>query len=281
MSAFDEDVRRISFSKYQGLGNDFIIIDGKQGFITASSAQRLCDRRFGIGADGVLTILAPRDPEAQLRMHVFNADGSVAEMCGNGLRCVVQHVGRYRTSVNIDTDAGLRKGWVHSDGQVSVTLGEAHRLSVQNIGEAVAISMGNPHLVLPPTNHENLRQLAEVEGPQLEKHASFPDRVNVGFLRVSGPRRLDLVVFERGVGVTMACGTGAAAAAAAAGLKGWVESSAESVQVGLPGGVLEVEIDPKSADEGSLGQVTIRGAAVEVFQGEIEIAEHELHAEPS
>lgn len=282
----------LSFAKYHGLGNDFVLVDARRGdrWPGARAAVRLCDRHRGIGADGVITLLPPRNDAAELRMHLYNADGSVAEMCGNGLRTVVHLAlaGRRGGHVAVDTDAGLREGWIEPSGRVRVTLGAARLIDpaiAAAVGSAtqlgVGISMGNPHLVLGPFAEElDLRGLAETEGPRLERHVRFPDRVNVGFVRVAGPHSIRDVVFERGAGITDACGTGAAAAAVAMCRLGVVRPLDERVTVELLGGPLEVRIegDPaRRAEPGdALANVEIAGEAVHVYDGRVVVADDEL-----
>lgn len=275
-------VPRLPFAKYQGLGNDFIVVEGT--FITPAAAARLCHRRRGIGADGVLTVLPPRHPEAAARMHVYNADGSVAEMCGNGLRCVVRHLlaARGGDRVAVDTDAGVLEGW--RDGEdIAITLGEARLISdaIPGCGPrglGLGISMGNPHLVLPPAAHAP-RPDAEAHGPGLERHPDFPQRVNVGFPELLGPHHLRLVVFERGSGITDACGTGAGAAVTALTRAGHLEPGAE-ITVELPGGPLRVRLtgDPRAeaAPGAALARVIIAGEAVRVYEGAVDLAVDEL-----
>jgi diaminopimelate epimerase len=269
----------LRFAKYHGLGNDFIVVDARDAkqWVRPSEARRLCDRRRGIGADGVLTLLPPRDKRADLRMHIINADGSIPEMCGNGLRCVAAHAlrGSEKTRIVVDTDAGLRDAARLDDGRLSVTLGKARILEARidaTVGgearEGMGISMGNPHLVLLPLDRPtDLRADALRLGPTLERHPKFPERTNVGFIAVRSPRGLDVVVFERGVGLTDACGTGAGAATVAAKRWGLVDRE-KPIAVSLPGGMLEVSVD---ADE-----VAITGDAVHVFDGEIEVSESGL-----
>lgn len=263
---------RVSFGKYQGLGNDFVVVD--QAFVTAAAARRLCDRRRGIGADGVLTLLSPRDRRAAVRMHIYNADGSVAEMCGNGLRCVVRKLlsERSASEIAVDTDAGVLVGRL-DQGAVRVELGAVATIDdsipVDLEGETVeglGVSVGNPHLVLPPFAPDaDLKALARAHGPRLERHPRFPERVNVELLKPT-PEGLDLVVFERGSGITEACGTGAAAAAYASLLRGTV--SASPVTVRLPGGALSVHVLG--------GRVEISGPAEHVFDGTVDLAQEEL-----
>jgi diaminopimelate epimerase len=214
-------VPRLRFVKYQGLGNDFLVVDGP--LMDADRARRLCDRRRGVGGDGVLTVLPPRSPGAVATMHIYNSDGSVAAMCGNGIRCVARHLAETRGlsgDLVVDTDAGPRRCLVHrgATGQVdavSVEMGPAAVEGEQDFevrGErhrAVRVDMGNPHAVLfePPS-----RERAAEVGPAIERLVA--GGVNVGFAR-PGPGGIDLVVWERGSGLTDACGTGACAAAVA------------------------------------------------------------------
>jgi diaminopimelate epimerase len=276
-------VGRIAFAKVHGLGNDFILIDRRREGAPADPALavRWCDRHHGVGADGVLTLLPPRRPEAAVRMHIYNADGSSPEMCGNGLRCVVRHVleqkapPRSERGLVVDTDAGLRRGWLLEDRRVRVTLGrpvlDDHPLSVELDGvgrfEGLRVSMGNPHFVLRPEPSEPLTARARRIGPLLERHPAFPDRTNVEFIAAKDGG-LEVVVFERGSGFTLACGTGAAAAAVAARAFGLVPAGPLRVQ--LPGGPLEIDLDENLDPNGDGGDLTITGEAVHVFDGTIE-----------
>lgn len=263
---------RVSFGKYQGLGNDFVVVD--QVFVTAAGARRMCDRRRGIGADGVLTLLPPRDPRASVRMHIYNADGSVAEMCGNGLRCVVRKLlsETGAPEVVVDTDAGILAGRLE-DEAVRVELGVvstiAESVPVELDGtsvNALGVSVGNPHLVLPAFPQDaDLMALARAHGPRLERSPLFPERVNVELVKPAADG-LELVVFERGSGITQACGTGAAAAAYASLMRGTVPRS--PVQVRLPGGPLVVHV---AGD-----RVEITGPAEHVFDGVLELDPEEL-----
>lgn len=262
----------LRFAKYQGLGNDFIVVDARASgaLITAEAAVRLCDRRRGIGADGVITLFSSTKTSFDLRMHIYNSDGSVPEMCGNGLRCVVHALGRPGV-ITVETGGGLREGSMVGVDRVRVTLAKASIIEPElevTVGElhrrGMGVSMGNPHLVLRPFEAPaDLRALAEEYGPRLERHPQFPQRTNVGFPAVIGPRAIRLVVFERGAGITDACGTGAGAAAFAVRSWGLVERSG-SIRVELPGGPLEVEID-------EAGEVAITGEAKKVFEGVVEL----------
>jgi diaminopimelate epimerase len=253
--------------KYQGLGNDFLLVEGP--LMDAGLARRLCDRRLGVGADGVLTVLPPRTPGAAATMHIYNSDGSVAAMCGNGIRCLARHLAEARGLggiLTIDTDAGPRACTVHRGAggaveAVSVEMGPARLEGEQDFtvgGErlhAVRVSMGNPHAVL---FDEPTTERAAAIGPTIER--AVAGGVNVGLAR-PGPGGIDLVVWERGAGLTDACGTGACAAAVAAAQAGLVPRGAP-VEVRLPGGALHVTV---GAD---LARVTMRGPAERVFEGE-------------
>jgi diaminopimelate epimerase len=260
-------VPALRFTKYQAIGNDFVVVDGP--LMTAARAVRLCDRRRGIGADGILTVTRPRSPGAAASMHIFNADGSIARMCGNGIRCVARHLadaGNLSGELTIDTDAGPRTCTIHRgpDGQVdaiSVEMGPA-RLGEQErftIGEeqllAHRVNLGNPHAVL---FDEPTRERAGEIGPAIERQV--PGGVNVGFARPV-PGGIDLVVWERGCGLTEACGTGACAAAVAS-VQAGTSPAATPLEVKLPGGALTITV---SAD---LTRVTMRGPAELVYQGE-------------
>ncbi len=257
----------LRFVKYQAIGNDFVVVDGP--LMTAARAVRLCDRHRGLGADGVLTILRPRTPGSAATLHIFNADGSIARMCGNGIRCVARHLadaGNLSGDLTIDTDAGPRTCTIHrgSGGQVdsvSVEMGPARVEGEQvfTVGEeklrAVRVNLGNPHAVL---FDEPTRARAAEIGPAIERQV--PGGVNVGFAR-PGPGGLDLVVWERGCGLTEACGTGACAAAVASVHAG-TSPSGTPIEVRLPGGALTITV---SAD---LTRVTMRGPAERVYSGE-------------
>ncbi len=261
----------LSFVKYHGLGNDFIVVDGP--LMDPDRARRLCDRRRGIGADGVLTVLPPRTPGAAATMHIFNSDGSVAAMCGNGIRCVARHLAETRGlsgELVIDTDSGPKRCAVHRDAagipsSVSVEMGPARVLGDEEFrveGEtlrAARISMGNPHAVLfdVPT-----RERAAAIGPAIER--AVAGGVNVGFARPGHGGGIDLVVWERGAGLTDACGTGACAAAVAA-VRAGAAPVRTPVEVRLPGGTLEITVGE------DLTRVTMRGPAARVFAGEADL----------
>jgi diaminopimelate epimerase len=270
------------FFKYHGLGNDFIVLDRRKSGVDIDTATSrvLCDRRRGIGADGVLSLLPSEKGVA--RMVVHNADGSIPEMCGNGLRCVVKylvdHSGEKPERVDVETDAGVLAclpGYgVDGVATVDVSMGPA-RLVAPNLPSGAtgqpfldapvpghsglrgyAVSMGNPHLVLLDQPLEEAGRL----GPQLERHPGFPDRTNVEFVRVDPDGGLTLVVWERGCGLTQACGTGACAAATAAMLAGRISADTWS-RVSLPGGDLQLRVPSDLSD------IRVRGPASFVFTG--------------
>ena len=254
----------MEFAKYQGLGNDFVIVDGRSGppiNPSATQVRQLCDRRLGIGADGVILALPPRQG-GDLRMRIFNGDGSEPEMCGNGIRCLArfvadQHQGVRPATLTIETMAGPMGISLQDQGQVTVDMGEprlepaaipttlggdgrqvvAERLLVvDQVLEVTAVGMGNPHAVIPvaDVDHVELEQL----GPALETHPAFPNRTNVHVLQALSDQQLRLRTWERGVGPTMACGTGACAAVVAAHLLGLSQRKA---RVTLPGGALTID----------------------------------------
>lgn len=261
----------LRFWKYHGLGNDFALVEGP--LMDPARARRVCDRHRGIGADGVVTILPPRTPGAAAEMHIYNPDGSVAEMCGNAIRCLARHLAETRGlegRILIDTGAGAKECTLHRGAggaveAVSVEMGPARLEGEQDFevaGEAlraVRVSMGNPHAVIfdaAPT-----RARAGAVGPRIEQ--AVPGGVNVGLAR-PGPDGIELVVWERGAGLTDACGTGACAATVAAVRRGDVRPG-QPTQVRLPGGALTVTV---SAD---LARVTMRGPAERVFSGEADV----------
>jgi diaminopimelate epimerase len=267
-----------TFFKYQGLGNDFVVIDRRQSGldVDAELSRRLCDRHFGIGADGVLSILP--EPGTAGRMVVHNADGSIAEMCGNGLRCVVKYLAEHTPSkpsrLTVATGAGLLENDIEwaADGvqRVTVAMGPA-RLEAPILPHGgpfvrqpidghlgTAVSMGNPHLVLldvPPSEAARL-------GPALEVHPLFVQRTNVEFVKPRAEGGLEVTVWERGVGLTLACGTGACAAVVASALEGRSPFDAW-VPVQLPGGVLDIKV---AADR---SQVWLKGPVRFVFEGQV------------
>ena len=277
----------LSFVKLHGTANDFIYVDAREGFPgdPAELAPRLCDRRRGIGADGLILVRPPSNRDADCRMVIYNADGSRAEMCGNGIRGLAKFVHDRRlvraSPLRVETDTGVKT--VHAEvangrvARVTVDMGapvwEGRAIPVVADGEVVeqplevgartyrvtCLSMGNPHCVVFVDDVDTL-SLAEL-GPRFEHHPFFPRRVNTEFVRVEGRERLVMRVWERGAGETMACGTGACAVAVAAARTGRADRRAV---VALPGG--ELEIDWRDDD-----RVLMTGDAVDVYEGRIEV----------
>jgi diaminopimelate epimerase len=296
-------VARIRFHKYEGLGNDFIVVDlpaEGTGGVGPVQARRWCDRHVGIGADGVLALSPAADAAAAARrLTVWNADGTRAAMCGNGLRCVAAYLWshgsaaeRAATELRFETDSGVLACARAPGGLVRAQMAaprvEARRAEIALPGtaapvapaglpvsavsavpeapavpavpatiEAVLVSVGNPHAVFFDTPVD-----PAALGAALQASARFPGGVNAEFARTAGPRRFAVAVWERGVGLTRACGTGATAVAAAAVATGRVTPGGP-VAIDLPGGTLEVDVAP------DLSTAAIVGPAVEVFSGEI------------
>lgn len=273
----------LRFIKMHGLGNDFVLVNGFQEKIEwsmAELARRVCDRRFGIGADGLIFLL-PSDV-ADLKMRMFNPDGSEAEMCGNGIRCLARlayEEGLVQgTVIRVETLAGIVVPELILEGdkvsQVRVDMGEPSlfRREIPMLGEgdtaievllevdgkiwkATCLSMGNPHCVIfvPRIEEAPVSEL----GPKLEHHPLFPQRTNVEFIEVQNLREIKMRVWERGAGETLACGSGACAAAVASALTGRTE---REVVVHLPAGDLHIEWAANN-------HVFMSGPAVRVFEG--------------
>lgn len=288
----------IEFTKYHGLGNDFILIDNRHScepVITAEQAVVLCDRHFGIGADGVIFAL-PAQNGTDYTMRIFNSDGSEPEMCGNGIRCLAKFIAdlegskihppqpslskggsESQTEYRIHTGAGVIITELRSDGQVKVDMGVPRLLAAEipttlapadakvidvpievtdKSWSVTCVSMGNPHCI---TFVEDVSAIdLETVGPQFEHHQAFPQRTNTEFIQVIRSDYLKMRVWERGAGVTLACGTGACAAVVAGVLTGKCD---RTTAVELPGGVLEIEWAEVS------GRIYMTGPAQQVFTG--------------
>jgi diaminopimelate epimerase len=275
------------FAKYHGAGNDFVMVADPQDRLelTPELVRRLCDRRFGIGGDGLIRV-APGDGTTDLFMDYINSDGSVGEMCGNGIRCLAVFARAEGLAdsdeLTVGTRAGPKRVWALADGRVRADMGppifdpksipvawdgaDALNMKVE-LGdetlEAAVLSLGNPHAVLfvEDPREAPVREL----GPALEHHDAFPNGANVEFVRVDSPERLHMRVWERGSGETLACGTGACAAAIAARLLGGAEPT---VTVTLPGGDLEVSWNGSVTDE---APVLLTGPVVCGFEGEVDL----------
>ncbi|MFO7565672.1 MAG: diaminopimelate epimerase [Enhygromyxa sp.] len=284
----------MAFTKVEGLGNDFVLLDCMSHDLAGLEAELawarehapgVCDRRRGVGADGIL-IVGPGSGEARASMIVVNFDGSRPEMCGNGLRCVAAFVAERvlggAGSLVIDTDAGPKAAAVEVvEGEIEVTIdmGPGRMLGDRSPASAhgrrlVGVSMGNPHAICFVAADEQPEALARSLGPAIELDEVYaPDKTNVEFARVheraGAPPSIELWVWERGVGITQACGTGACATAVAAASEGLV-ASATPIEVRLPGGRLWITV-PEDPARG----VIMRGPARRVFTGEFERASFE------
>ena len=275
---------RLRFTKMHGLGNDFIVIDAINQRVNLSSEQiqRLSDRRFGIGCDQLLIVEAPKSPDADFYYRIFNYDGSEVENCGNGARCFAKFVRDRqltgKSTIVVDTFCGRMSLHIQKNNLVSVDMGvpilepaaipyRANqwqstyplKLSADTITIS-AVSMGNPHAV---TVVDKVSTAAVAsQGPEIETHSDFPNKVNAGFMAIKSRQEIDLRVYERGAGETLACGTGACAAVVAGRLQNLLDAS---VVVNLPGGALTIEW----AGEGH--SVMMSGPAMSVFHGQVSV----------
>ena len=284
---------RLPFTKMQGAGNDFVVIDGvsQRIEITAQLARRLADRHFAVGCDQVLLVEKPQGADADFRYRIWNADGGEVEQCGNGARCFVRFVHdkglTKKNEIRVETLSGIIAPRLEADGQVTVDMGKplfdperipfnasglravrgGKRWPLELSGREAAVavlSMGNPHAVQTVADVDSAP--VTTEGPLIERHPRFPRRANAGYMQVLARTRIRLRVWERGAGETLACGTGACAAVVTGIREGLL---GESVEVDTRGGRLTIrwaggENDPNST-------VWMTGPAVVVFEGEIEI----------
>ncbi len=274
----------VKFTKMHGLGNDFMVVDliSQHAHFRPEQVRKLADRNFGIGFDQMLLVEPPGRPDVDFRYRIFNADGSEVEQCGNGARCFAKFVRDNRLTgkknIRVETKSGMIELVVNKDGLITVDMG-VPRLEPAEIPinfsersllyplqiadrtyELAAVSMGNPHgvLLVDDINRAPVNKLGRV----LESHEMFPERANIGFLQVIHRRFAKLRVFERGVGETLACGTGACAAMVAGHLQGLLD---QKVEIKLPGGNLKVSW----AGEGH--SVMMTGPATRVFDGQVRI----------
>jgi diaminopimelate epimerase len=273
----------LQFVKYQGLGNDFILVDNRassEPIVTPEQAEKLCDRHFGIGGDGVIFAL-PGQNGTDYTMRIYNSDGSEPEMCGNGIRCMARFIADLEGSsaketYTIHTLAGLITPKLNADGQVTVDMGKPRLTAAEiptslgsdqvvNLPLEVAgktwhvtcVSMGNPHCI---TFVDDVKAIdLEKIGPLFEHHSVFPQRTNTEFIEVVRPDYLKMRVWERGAGITLACGTGACASLVAAVLNG---KSDRKATIELPGGPLLIEW---AADD----RIFMTGPADRVFSGSV------------
>ncbi|MCW4044446.1 MAG: diaminopimelate epimerase [Candidatus Bathyarchaeota archaeon] len=273
----------MKFWKMHGLGNDYVVVDNRNQHIAstaaASLARKLCERRFSVGADGLLLVEA--SSAADVKMRIFNADGSEAEMCGNGIRCFAKYCYENniakKTELTVETLAGVKKLWLTVSGNsvatVKVEMGAPalERSKIPMVGKGTCIneelqvngekfkvtclSLGNPHCVIFVDNVADYP--VQNIGPKIENHRAFPNRTNVEFAQVLNRNELKLRVWERGCGETLACGTGACATVAAGNILGKLDSK---VTVHLLGGDLEVEYAE---------HLFLKGPAEKVFEGKL------------
>jgi len=275
---------KLKFTKMQGVGNDFVVLDGvtQAVALTPALAKKLADRHFGIGCDQIL--LVEKSGRADFRYRIWNADGGEVEQCGNGARCFARFVRDHgltaKDEIRVETLSGIITPRLEPDGQVTVDMGapvfEPARIpfisdsaaSVQPLDvdrrtvQVSAVSMGNPHAVQVVEDVDAAPVLTE--GPLIERHARFPQRVNAGYMQVVDRGRIRLRVFERGAGETLACGTGACAAVVAGIRRGLLDSP---VRVETRGGELTIRWEGADNEQSA---VFMTGPAVTVFEGEFE-----------
>lgn len=257
-------MNKIKITKMQGLGNDFVILDypeyEKTGLTMPELAKKICDRNFGVGADGmIIPNLTPTDKTADIGWYFYNSDGTTAQMCGNGIRCFTKYVTDNKLidlkKFRVETLAGIITPELLDDGNVRVNMSkpilESEKIPFKgdknlNFDVAVAdktfkinaVSMGNPHCVIFIEGEEDLLEMAKTYGPLLENHELFPEKTNVEFIKVRSRNEIDFRVYERGCGITLACGTGACASVVAGILNNLTDSK---VKVNLLGGALTIE----------------------------------------
>lgn len=275
---------RLKFTKMQGAGNDFVVVDATRETpkLEPTTIRKLADRHFGVGFDQLLVVEPPRSAGTDFYYRIFNADGGEVSQCGNGARCFVRYVHDKKlsdkTSIRVETRSGIIEPRLERDGRVTVNMGApgfepkkipfdaprrepAYDLDVDGRDIRIfALSMGNPHAVQVVADVEAAP--VPTEGPLIERHARFPERVNAGYMQIVDRGRIRLRVFERGVGETLACGTGACAAVVAGISAGLLDSP---VRVDTRGG----ELDIAWQGEGTPAWMT--GPAQSVFEGEMEL----------
>ncbi len=275
---------KLEFTKMHGLGNDFVVLDGVRQNITLTPAQLrfLADRNFGVGCDQILLVEKPGQAGIDFRYRIFNGDGSEVEQCGNGARCFVRFVHEQgltdKREIKVETKSGIISPRLEADGNVTVDMGKPvfapDRIPFVSPTDAViqplqvgdqevaitAVSMGNPHAVQVVEDVDTAP--VAIQGPMIESHPRFPQRVNAGFLQVVDRHSVRLRVYELGAGETLACGTGACAAVVAGISRDLLDSP---VRVSTRGGELSI------AWNGPGTPVHMTGPAVTVFSGEIEL----------
>jgi diaminopimelate epimerase len=275
---------RLRFTKMQGAGNDFVVLDAINQSVALDPVlvRQIADRHFGVGCDQVLLIERARTPDTDFYYRIFNADGEEVQHCGNGARCFLRYVRDKRLTekreIRVETLSGVITPRLEADGQVTVDMGPpqfaptripftadreapTYRLEVEGrTVEISALSMGNPHAVQVVDDVD--RAPVTSEGPLIERHARFPERVNAGYMQIVDRHHIRLRVYERGAGETLACGTGACAAVVAGISRGLLESP---VTVTTRGGDLAIAWDGPSRP------VLMTGPAQTVFEGELEL----------
>lgn len=254
------------FVKSHGIGNDFVILEDTDNFEISGLARLLCDRHFGVGSDGLL--IYENSDVGDFRMRMFNPDGSEAEMCGNGIRCITLYAYKKNPKKNfkVETKAGIIHCEITSvePFRVRVNMGNPrdirrHSITIEDkIFDLTLVSMGNPHAV---NFVEDVKAIPlEDWGPKIENHPDFPNRTNVEFVQVLDRRHINVRVWERGAGETLACGSGACAVTVASIVNNYTD---RRVEVTLPGGKLDIEWDEKDG-------IFMEGPAQEVFTGELD-----------
>lgn len=285
---------KIRFTKMHGLGNDFVVLDAiNQAFVpNPAQARYLADRHFGVGCDQILVVEKPVQADVDFRYRIFNADGGEVEQCGNGARCffryVVDHGLTAKREIKVETQSGIITLRLEDNGAVTVGMGVprfspnqipfigdadtvVHQLRLGTHGntrdiDIGVVSMGNPHAVQVVSNVDTAP--VAIDGPLIEAHEFFPQRVNAGFMQVLNRNAIRLRVYERGTGETLACGTGACAAVVSGIRRGLLDSP---VNVAMPGSTLSGELS--IAWQGAGQSVQMTGPATTVFEGEIELPE--------
>mgnify|MGYP001190303978 FL=1 len=274
---------RLRFTKMHGTGNDFVVVDATQTPLAVDAAviRRLSDRHLGIGFDQMLVVEPARSPDTDFYYRIFNADGGEVSQCGNGARCLVRYVHdkglSAKNALRVETRSGIIEPRLEKDGRVTVNMGvpvfeparipfvadrRASTYALEVDGrklEISALSMGNPHAVQVVADVDAAPVASE--GPLIEDHPRFSERVNAGYMQIVDRRHIKLRVYERGAGETLSCGTGACAAVVAGIARGLLDSP---VKVDTRGGILEI------AWTGEAQPVSMTGPAQSVFEGEIE-----------
>ena len=276
----------LRFTKMHGLGNDFMMVDlvSQRANIYPETIRELADRHTGIGFDQLLTVSPPDDPNADFRYTIFNADGSEAEQCGNGARCFLRFVRDQglttKSFLRLQTISGQISCLLEKDGNITVNMGtpilqpakipfladsqqilyELEQPNSSEITTAAVVNVGNPHAVIRVKDLDNA-PIASL-GPIIESHERFPEKVNVGFMQILSRKQIRLRVYERGVGETQACGSGACAAIVAGRLQDLLD---EHIEVELPGGKLGLSW------AGENMPIMMKGPACRIYEGRLQI----------